>query len=302
MENFRNATTADGVDDYAFIPVWRRIILQLVISAGFCGVVVLVGEVIQPKLDGNAGRIAALSFVFVPVLLWLLWSVLPEFRSARPRRRLIGVAVISGLTASAIGLPVVEDFFRIDQWLPLQSVISRILGYSLSVGMVDTGLKFIVLRYSVYPQALRVRSDTVAYAFASAIGYSFYLNLALVWRLEPTFELAALYVLANVTVQLSSALFIALGIVESYFSDAFPLVLPTNLLIAAASSGLIASLFGGLMSGPLDTAGNADRPLFGLGVLCAALVATSGIVFFLYSNSERREREAFLGSGVSDGI
>ena len=122
------------------------------------------------------------------------------------------------------------------------------------------------------------------------------------WRIDPAWDVAAIFVLSNVAIQLASSLFIALGIVESYFSDAIPLVMPINLLVAALTTGLITPTVSGLMSGPLGVEGNADRPLFGLLMLIASLIATLGIVYFLYSNSERREREAYGSPGVNDGI
>ena len=269
--------------------------LQLSIVSLIAVVCVLVTELLPFRLDGAPNRLISFLIVIVPTLLWLSLSVLPEYRFSRPRRRLIGVAVVSGLTASAIGLPLLEQFYAIDRWLPLQSVFARIIGYTTTAGIVDVGLKFVVLRYLIYPQGLRVRSDAVAYAFASAVGYSFYLNAVHIWRLEPTWDVAAIYVLANLTIQFSSSLFIALGIVESYFGDAFPLVLPTNLFVAALLAGLIHSLYPGLMSGPLSQTGNSDRPLFGLAMLVAAWALSLTIAAFLYATSERREREAYGG-------
>ncbi|MDE2777722.1 MAG: hypothetical protein OXI77_17485 [Chloroflexota bacterium] len=280
-------------DTYSFLPVWRRLGLQLVILSAALLLIVLLGVFLQPRLDAQLGRLLSLTTAAMPVVLWLYASVLPEYRVARPRRRLIGVAAVSALTASAIGLPLVQEFFRVQEWLPLQSVFARILGYTLTAGAVDAGLKFAVLRYLIYPQSLRVRGDAIAYAFAGAVGYSGFMNIALIWQLEPTWDTAAIYLLANLTIQLASSLFIALGIVESYFSDAYPLVLPINVLAAALSTGLITALVGGFMSGPLSTAGNTDRPLFAFALLLAAIILTLAAVYFLYSNSERREREAY---------
>lgn len=290
-------TSRVQAETYAFQPVWRRMSLQLAIVSLLAGVSVLATEFLPLRLDAALSRLISILVLLVPLLLWFSLSVLPEYRYSRPRRRLIGVAVVSGLTASAIGLPLVESFFAVERWLPLQSVFARIIGYTFTVGIVDIGLKFVVLRYLIYPQGLRVRSDAVAYAFASAVGYSFYLNLVHIWRLEPTWDVAAIYVLANLTIQFSSSLYIALGIVESYFGDAFPLVLPTNLLVAAVVAGLITSLYPGLMSGPLSQAGNSDRPLFGLAMLVASWSVSLAIAYFLYSTSERREREAYGGPG-----
>jgi hypothetical protein len=289
-------------DEYSILPVWQRIGAQIVIATLALSAIVLIGELANPSFDAPLQRLLSLALVPMPVLLWLYLSVLPEYSAARPRRRLIGVAVVSALTASAVGLPVVNEFFGVQQWLPLQSVFARILGYTVTAGIVDAGLKFLVLRYLIVPQGLRVRSDAVAYAFASAIGYSAFLNLALIWRLEPSWDIAAIYLLSNMTIQIASSLFIALGIIESYFSDAYPLVLPINVLAAAIISGIITALVGGFLSGPLSTAGNTDRPLFVFALLVAALTLSIGIAYFLYSNAERREREAFGSQWETDGI
>lgn len=289
-------------DMYSILPVWRNLALQLMILTTTLLLIVLFGELFQPRFDLPIERALSIALVGLPLILWLSVSVLPESRVARPRRRLFGVAVVSGLTASAIGLPLVQEFFRVQDWLPLQSVFSRILGYTLTAGVVDAGLKFVVLRYLIYPQGLRVRGDGIAYAFAGALGYSAFLNFAVVWQLEPNWNIAAIYLLSNVAVQVASSMFIALGIIESYFSDAHPLVLPINVLVAALSIGLITGLVGGFMSGPLSTAGNVDRPLFAFALLGASLVLALGIVYFLYSNSERREREAYMSQWNPDGI
>lgn len=302
LTDSRIQSDPNEMDRFSILPVWRRLSAQIVITTAAMLAIVLLGELAAPRFDAQVERLLALALAPIPVLLWLYVSVLPEFSAARPRRRLIGVAVISALTASAIGLPLVEDFFRVQQWLPLQSVFARILGYTLTAGIVDAGLKFLALRYLILPQGLRVRSDAVAYALASAIGYSAFLNLALIWRLEPTWDIAAIYLLANLTIQLASGLFIGLGIIESYFSDAYPLVLPANLLVAAVTTGIISALVGGFLSGPLSTAGNTHRPLFAFALLVAILSATIGIVYFLYSNAERREREAFGRQWDADAI
>ena len=292
----------DAPESYGILPVWRRISALFVTLSLVCGTAVIAGESLPVALNAEFSQALSLILAALPVALWLLIAVVPEYRQARPRRRLIGVAVVSGLTASAIGLPLVEIFFAIEQWLPLQSVFQRILGYTLTAGMIDVGLRFVVLRYLIYPQALRVRSDAVAYALASAVGYSFYLNLALVWRLEPIWSSAAIYVLSGFIIQAASSLFIALGIIESYFGDAFPLVLPFNLLAAALVAGFAQALLPGLLSGPLSQAGSADRPLFGLMFLLAGATVTVAAAYFLYTNSERREREAYVSHEGVDGI
>ena len=302
MIRIRQIGQTDASGSYGILPVWRRLSLLFILLSGICGSMIVAGEALPTVVDPDIKRALSLILTSLPIILWLSIAVLPEYRVERPRRRLIGVAVVSGLTASAIGLPLAETFFVLDQWLPLQSVFQRVIGFTLTAGMIDAGLRFTVLRYLIYPQALRVRGDAVAYALASAIGYSFYLSLVLVWRLEPTWNNAAIYVLSSFTIQAASGLFIALGIIESYFSDAFPLVLPANLLAAALVNGVLQALLPGLLSGPLSQAGAADRPLFGLMFLLAAALLSVTVAYFLYSNSERIEREAYVSRGGMNGV
>ncbi|MCY4537754.1 MAG: hypothetical protein OXE52_05935 [Chloroflexi bacterium] len=302
IEAFQGLDSADDSQRHATVPVWRNIVIQLAMIVALCLLLLVLSEALSLKPEGDVSRVlTAVLLVFAPGV-WLAVAVAPEAQSSRPRRRLIGVAVLSALSAAAIGLPLVQDFFRLEEWLPLETVFRRILGFALTAGLVDAGLKLLVLRFTIYPNELRMRSDAVAYCLASAVGYSFYLNIAIVLQLQPSLAIAANYVLANLAIQFASAMFIALGIAESYFGNAIPLVLPTNVIAAAATTGLIAPVFTGIMSGPLGTAGNEDRPLFGILFLIAAICLSGALTYFLYNASERREREMFVGSGDRDGL
>ena len=147
------------------------------------------------------------------------------------------------------------------------------------------------------------QSFAIAYGLASAVGYSFYLNLALIWRWQPTLGIAAIYILAHYAIQFASSLFIALGIIESHFGNARPIVLPLNLLAAAVTTGAVTALFSGVMNGRLGLAGSSDRPFSGLIFLIIALLGAGLVAYFLYTVSENRQREAYGGgNGDADGF
>ena len=296
-QSFRDLLSTEYQAAPNTVPVWRRLVFQLVAVALLALAVLLIAEFLNPELSQDLGLLLALGIAAVPPLLWLAAAVGPERAVTRPRRRLVGVAVVSALVASAVGLPAVQDFFRIAEWLPHESAFGRIVGYTLTAGMVDAGLKLLILRAIVVPSELRVRGDAIAYAMASAVGYSFFLNLALIFSVQPSPGIAAIYVLANYVTQFASAMFIAIGISESFFSDALPPVLPMNVLLAAISTGVVSSVYTGVMGGVLTTQGSADRPLFAIGFLIIALILSCAIIYFLYRVSERREREAYYGGG-----
>ena len=298
--SYRIIPPSNDEETYPYWRVWPSLALQILLVTAVSAAAVMAGEILNPQFDDTINRILTVSLALLPLILWLAVAVLPERRVRRPRKNLMGLAILSALTAAAVGLPLAQDFFGVEQWLPLESSFQRIIGFTFTVGIVDTALKWFALRFAIYPKHLRIRSDAVAYGLASAVGYSLYLNLDSILGLQPTFGIAAIYILSNYTIQFASSMFIALGVIESNFGNALPIVLPLNLFAAAASIGIIRPLFSGVMNGPLRLAGSSDRPLSGLIFLMAALVGFGMISYFLYTVSERREREAYAGSGNAD--
>ena len=271
---------------------WRGIVVQLGVMLLVGALLTLAAEALSPRADSPLSVALRTPLPFLPLLLWLAFSLLPE-PDAERRRRLLGVAFLSALVAASIGYPLMRDFFTPDEWLPLESVFNRIIGFAMTAGALDTGLKLLTLRLLVFPRALSMRSDAIAFAFASAIGYSFYLNLALIVQLEPLPGIAAILILATLAAQVASALFIGLGLTETAFGDSMPLVLPSYLLAATFASGLILAFTNGVMSGPLGLAGNSDRPFFGLVIAAVGMLAAIVISYGFFSASRRRAREAF---------
>lgn len=281
---------------YPYRRVWRSITLQVGTMIVLAVSLLLMGEIFGLQLDGTIKLIVSGILIFAPVVFWLFFSVLSERFVLEPRSDLVTVAVMSALAGSAIGIPLVEQFFQIDRWLPLETALQRILGFTFTMGIVDTALKFIVLRFIVFPQNLRLRTDTIAYCVASAIGYSFVVSLHTISDIQPNLSIAMLYIFSNYTIQLASSMFIAYGLSETYFNNALPIALPASLLIAALVVGIISPLASGLMNGALDTTGNADRPLFSLGFLIVALIATLGLTFFFYTIAQQRDQKIVISA------
>lgn len=300
--SYRIIPPSNDEETYPYRQVWPSLALQILLVTAVSAAAVMASEILNLQFNDTINRILTVSLALLPPMLWLAVAVFPEHRVLRPRENLIGLAILSALTAAAVGLPLAQDFFRVEQWLPLEPSFQRIIGFTFTVGIVDTALKWLALRFTVYPKHLRIRSDAIAYGLASAVGYSLYLNLDSIWPLQPTFGIAAIYILSNYTVQFASSMFIALGIIESRFGNALPIVLPLNLFAAAASTGIIRPLFSEVMNGRLVLAGSSDQPFFGLMFLVIALTGFAMISYFLYTVSERREREAYVGSGDADDL
>lgn len=278
---------------YPYHPVWRSISVQVIVVTILTVGVVFVGEILGIQFDGILNTIISTLLALIPVMLWFLFSVIPERFVIEPRTNLVIVFVISALAASAIGIPVVNEIFQINQWLPLETALQRILGFVFTVGIIDSAIKFVVLRYFIFPQHLRVRNDTIAYSTASAVGYSVVVSLFAVTQEPSIYSVSMIYIFANYVIQLTSSLFLAYGFSETYFNNALFIAMPINILLAAFVIGIISPFVTGLMNGPLATGGSADRPIFSMGFLIVMLFAFLSVIFFLYNVAEQREREAF---------
>ena len=76
--------TTESDDPYAVLPVWRRITFQVLILAAALGAIVVASEILQPRIVAVVDRVLSLALVPLPLLLWLLVSVLPEYPLCPP--------------------------------------------------------------------------------------------------------------------------------------------------------------------------------------------------------------------------
>jgi len=278
--------------------VWKNLIIQITIMILITVIIVIIDTFVGIQFEDTINFVVTLVIALVPLLLWLTFSVVTERFVIQPRKNLLSLAILTGLCASAIGIPLVNNFFQLGQWIPLQSAFNRIIGYTFTVGIVDTGLKLLVLRVIAVPKDVRVRIDAVAFCVACAVGYTFIVNLNLIVSIRPTISTAVIYVFGTYVMQLTSSLILSYGVSQVVFDNPFPVLLPFTVLIASFMIGIISPLESGLTSGGLTIDGGFTRPLFAVGFLIAMLMIIPSVIFFLYNVAERREEERYSSSGI----
>lgn len=229
----------------------------------------------------------------IPVGLWLGLSWWRERFVPQPRTKLIAVAIISALTANAIGIPLVGEFFKVDKWLPLESAINRIVGYTFTQGFVQAVLTYLVIRYLVWPGNFRTRLDSIAYGAASAVGYATVLNLHFVLSGNPSPDTAAFRIFDALAVQLAINIIIGYGLSEARFNERpFPILLAATVALASFVSGLAIPLRSGLTNAGLEQGVGTVSPIRGFLFSVALLAAVSFVFAFLFDNAERQDAEA----------
>ncbi len=271
--------------------------ILLVITAALFVIFNLLGVRLSERLQIPINVVLALT----PVGLWMIFSWWQERFVPQPRPHLIMVMIVSALAANAVGIPLVNDVLQVDRWLPLSSAIMRIIGYMFTVGLVQEMLKYLVVRYTVWPEHFRIRLDGVAYGAAAAIGYATVLNLQAILNTNPPPDSAALRIFGTVALNLVASAIVGYGLAEVRFSQPSPFVLASTIALAAFITGVAIPIRAGLVnpSLSLDVVGDnpllnisATKPLLGLIFSSALLIAPSLALSVLFNSAERREREA----------
>lgn len=285
---------SDDEELYPYRPVWPSLIIESFILLGIVLTFYVAIDFLHVSLPTRIQSYVALGLVFSSAALWLLFSWWAERRIQQPRQSLIVVVILTMLVANSIGLPLIDQFFQVDNWLPLAPAVNRIIGYTLTTGITQGIIKYLVLRYTIWPQHLRERLDGVAYGIAAGIGYATILNIQFLANNSPTpADTLGFQIFANYALHVSTGIVVGYGLSESYFSNPTPIFLMFVILIGAIITGITIPIHAGLVNSSLSISSvSAPKPLFGLGFSAALLIGVSIITAGLIRNADRLERES----------
>jgi hypothetical protein len=275
---------------------YRRAWFSIAVESGILFVVTvamfvtfrLLGVRFTPFIE----QIVNLSVVLLPLVLWGVFSLRRELSVPLPRARLLMVLVVTGLAANAVGLPIADNIFQVDRWLPLADAPVRVVGYIITLGSLQEIIKYLVVRYATFPELLRIRADSVAYSAASAIGYAVIVNLRFALDTNTDPGTLALESFATFAFHLVASVIVAYGLSELRFSAPSPLLLPVMVVAAAVIHGAAIPIHAGLTNAGFSLAGSFTNPVFGLIMAVGLLVSIGSTMAFLFQRAEIAAQEA----------
>lgn len=287
-------------------PVWRNLILQTGGIFGAAAALVFAGQYLGIVIPARFAPVGNVLLALLPAVLWLIFGYLPERSVPVPRERLLPAFAIAALATSGVILPLLNDFYMTERWLSLGATFDRILGYTFTVGIVQAGLIYLIVRYVVGRENIRTRVDSVAYAAAVAAGSTLVVALADVIYGQILPDMLAPRIFADYSVMLVSGSIVGFGFIEMYLSRARALTLPLAILFAALLMGVATPLRTSLINagftilkpeGFTGPAFSVTRPLFGLVFSAAFVVAMMFVVWFFIGNAESKERQQGAAEG-----
>ncbi|MCC7447287.1 MAG: PrsW family intramembrane metalloprotease [Anaerolineae bacterium] len=274
---------------YPYRRVWRSALIEAGVMLALTVAAVLIERFARPQLGDTQRHIAALAFALAPFVLWYVFSYVAERQSPQPRTRLFTVAILGALVANAIGVPLIERVFTVDDWLSTAPGGSRILGYALTAGIVQEFLKYAVVRYSVWPNAFRIRSDGIAYALAASVGYATVLNVNFALNSTASLSMGALRITELALSQMAISTIMGFFLAElkiTYRPAIF--WLPGSLLLAALLTGFAVTFRGGLVVGGVGPDSTGNNAFQGLGASVFLVIFLFATFNFLINNADER--------------
>jgi RsiW-degrading membrane proteinase PrsW (M82 family) len=251
---------------------WRSNLGLIVALIVFVGLVYALDAFIHPSFTPTTLLLTGVALALVPAVIWLAVFYQQDRIEPEPKQFVLGVFVLGALLAAAVGVPLVENAFRVSDWL-YTDALTTILGGIFVVGFTQEFLKYAAVRYSMYNSPeFDEATDGVVYATAAGLGYATVLNIRFVVQ-NGGVDLGA-GIITMAVVALAQAGFAG---ITGYFLgrakfESEPLWwMPLGITLAAVANGLFNWARGEVTRGGVSLSGGAANPWFGL--ILAGLVA-----------------------------
>jgi hypothetical protein len=271
---------------YPYRRVWRALLAELLLYGLVC--TLLLGLSFTGVLSDAPNRNLQIGLAMLPVGLFLWFSVRPERQVFQPRQHLIPLLVLSAILTNGITVPLLNEFFTPELWLPGQDFFGRIFGYMATAGILTAALQYGIVRYTVWPSAFRIRLDGIAYCMATALGYATVLNLQAV--LQDDLLLSAAIIRLLVTLYLH----VSIGTIIGYFLGEFAIGrpsivwMPLGLGIASFVYGVFMAFRAIAVRSGLSTASTGNRAIGPYFLAIGMSLLILWVVAFLIESADER--------------
>lgn len=276
----------DPEEVYPYRRVWRPLLSEMLLFA--LVVTIMIGLTTLEILSDSHNRSLQLLIAILPMMAFLWFSARKERTVFRPRPNLIAVLALSAVLANGVAVPLINEVYTPDKWLPAAGFFNRIFGYMATEGILSTFIQYGVVRYTVWDTNIRIRLDGVAYCVAAAVGYATVFNVRLILTQDPMMSTAVIRMLSTLYVH------IMVGVIIGYFLGEFAIStprifwVPLGLITGSLVYGIFEAFRAISVRSGLSVASTANRPIGPYFLAIALAMLTVWIVSFLIESADER--------------
>lgn len=262
--------------------VWRDEFLLVIGLSVFVGMVYVLDNALHPVFTPTTLLLTGVFLALVPAFIWLIFFYMQDSAEPEPKGFVIGVFILGGLLAAAIGIPVVENLFRVSHWI-YTNTAATILGGILVVGFTQEFLKYAAVRYSIYhSDEYDEPTDGVVYATAAGLGYATMLNINFVVSnggVDLGVGIIRMAVVALAHAAFSGITGYFLG--RAKFESEQIWWMPLGITLAATFNGLFNWVQGIVTKPNITLSGSTNNHWLGLALAAVVAMVTTGAVLVL---------------------
>jgi RsiW-degrading membrane proteinase PrsW (M82 family) len=258
--------------------LWWSTALAVMGLVLFVLVVELAVGPVQLTVSQGALVPVGIALALVPAALWLVVFYAQDRLEPEPKRRVLSTLLLAALLAQAVGIPVVRDLFRVQEWLGRSPVALQVLGAVLIVGVTQEYLKYAVVRYGIYRSLeFDERVDGIIYSAAAGLGYATLLNIHYVVSTGGAqLQVGVLRIVVTALAQASFSGLMGYFLGRAKFEDMGRLWLPGGLILTATLNGVVTHVLR-----EVTVMGLTFTPMNGLILAAAVAAAVFGALFAL---------------------
>jgi len=262
--------------------VWRDEFLLIISLCVFVGIVYFLDEALKPEFTPNSLMLTGIFLALIPAAIWLVFFYLQDRAEPEPKGFVLGVFALGAILAAAIGIPVVDNLFRVSHWI-YSSTLATILGGILVVGFTQEFLKYAAVRYSIYnSHEFDEPTDGVIYATAAGLGYATVLNIQFVVSnggVDLGTGVIRIAVVALAQAAFSGITGYFLG--RAKFESEQVWWMPLGITLAATFNGLFNWLQGAVTRPVITLSGSTTNTWFGLALAAVVAFGTTAVILWL---------------------
>ncbi len=262
--------------------VWRDEFLLIISLIVFVGVIYAIDAALKPVFTTSTLIMTGVFLAFIPAAIWLAFFYLQDRAEPEPKGFVLGVFALGALLAASIGIPLVENVFRVSHWI-YSSTATTIIGGILVVGFTQEFLKYAAVRYSIYhSDEFDEPTDGVVYATAAGLGYATMLNIQFVISnggVDLGTGMIRMAVVALAHASFSGITGYFLG--RAKFESEQIWWMPLGITLAATFNGIFNWLRGRVVQTTITLSGTSSSMWPGFVLATLVALATTGIVLWL---------------------
>jgi protease PrsW len=257
--------------------MWAATLVLIVALVIFVLIVFAVAPLLPAQINTAGLVIEGVILSLIPAALWLVVFYLQDRVEPEPKVNVLGVFLLGALLARAVGQPVIEDLFRVQEWAS-DSLWLKIGAGILIVGAVQEFLKYAAVRYTIFRSPeFDEHIDGIIYGAAAGLGYATMLNISyVVGSGGVDLGIGAVRIAVTALAHASFAGLTGYFLGRAKFANMGPLWLPAGLLLASILNGVVITALGAISRSGLQT-----TPIRGLILVSVIAAVTFGVLFWV---------------------